>query len=464
MEPPASGNGDQPAREEEEEDDAAAGPSTEQVFEGEPVPTPSEMITARSVAVGVSLGVVLSIVAMKLSLTSVYLPFLTIPAGLMSFFLSRWWVRLLHGCGVAQLPFTRQENAVIQTFVVSCTNIAYTDRPRLLGFLFLTSFPGMFAVMPFRNSLIIRHHLTFPTGTATAHLINSIHTPQGAKQASHGVVALAVVPDFGITAARLGFSFDFSVTDIGIGLLSPYKITISMLAGSLVSWGIMLPYIKTKEGCWYPRGVGGINTYRWFIGIAMVLADGLCQLLFILLRRLRAMHRRRHPRLAAQPSMDVGADGRRPARSFDDRRRAQVFLRDRVYDPAAVAGYIALAAVSIVAVPFLYPQLRPTHVAVAYLAAPLFAFCNAYGTRMNVDLGPTHGKIAVLAFGWWVGLQNGGVVAGLAGSVIILSAVITASDLMQVFRTGQNDRRPCPVPCRAVQVVIFHSVLSKIPN
>ena len=87
---------------EEEEADAAASPSTEQVFEGEPVPTLPEMITARSVAVGVVLGVVLSIVAMKLSLTAVYLPFLAIPAGLMSFFLSRWWVRLLYGCGVAQ--------------------------------------------------------------------------------------------------------------------------------------------------------------------------------------------------------------------------------------------------------------------------------------------------------------------------------------------------------------------------
>ena len=86
----------------EEEADAAAGPSTELVFEGEPVPTLPEMITARSVAVGVVLGVVLSIVAMKLSLTAVYLPFLAIPAGLMSFFLSRWGVRLLYGCGVAQ--------------------------------------------------------------------------------------------------------------------------------------------------------------------------------------------------------------------------------------------------------------------------------------------------------------------------------------------------------------------------
>lgn len=58
---------------------------------------------------------------------------------------------------------------------------------RLVAFLFLTSFVGMFAIMPFRNSLIVRHHLTFPTGTATAHLINSMHTPNGARQARYRV-------------------------------------------------------------------------------------------------------------------------------------------------------------------------------------------------------------------------------------------------------------------------------------
>nr|TKW06488.1 hypothetical protein SEVIR_7G243900v2 [Setaria viridis] len=66
-------------------------------------------------------------------------------------------------------------------------NIEEPQIARLLGFLFLTNFVGIFAIMPFRNSLIIRHHLTFPTGTATAHLINRIHTPQGAKQASKQV-------------------------------------------------------------------------------------------------------------------------------------------------------------------------------------------------------------------------------------------------------------------------------------
>ncbi|CAL5030127.1 unnamed protein product [Urochloa decumbens] len=476
-------------------DDYQQAPSTERVFEGEPVPAPWEMITARSVAVSAVLGASLSVVSMKLSLTSGYMPFLAIPAGLLSVFLSRTWVRLLHGCcGVAQLrPFTRQENALIQTFVAACSNVAYTggfgsyilamsrssaedggagpgsggggnfEEPhvgRLIAFAFLTSFAGMFAVMPFRNTLIIRHQLTFPTGTATAHLINSMHTPHGAKQASKqvsvmfktlgGTVAWSLwqwlfegsedcgfrsFPIFGLTAGRLGFFFDCSMTNVGVGLFSPYRITISMLAGSLMAYGVLLPYVKTKEGIWYPRGNHG--AYGMFIGISMVLADGLFHLLCILLRTLRAVRRRRHSQLAAQPFMCLGVDDRPPARSFDDRRRAQVFLRDRVFDPAAVAGYAALSAASVALVPRLYPQLRPGHVAAAYLAAPLLAFGNAYGTGVtDVSVAPTYGRIAVVAFGSWVGLERGGLVAGLAACVVVASAVSTASDLMQAFRTG----------------------------
>ncbi|XP_062186037.1 probable metal-nicotianamine transporter YSL17 [Phragmites australis] len=489
MEPPAYD--DQEVREEE------AGPSMERVFEGEPVPSRSETITARSAAVSVVLGTTLSVVGVKLSLTSGFLPSLTIPAGLLGFFLSRAWVRLFDGCEAAQLPFTRQENTVIMTFVVACSSIAYSggfgshilamsrnaaeggagsggrnvEEPnvgRLVAFLFLTSFAGLFAIMPFRNSLIIRHHLTFPSGMATAHLINTIHTPQGAKQASKQVSVLfktfggtiawslfqwffaagadcgfQAFPTFGLAAYRRGFYFDFSMTNIGVGMLSPYKITISVLVGSLVSWGIMWPYIETKEGSWYPRdldddSLSGINAYRVFIGISMVLADGLFHLLCILLRTVCVMHRRRHTqRQAAQPFLCVGVDDRPAPRSFDDRRRAQVFLRDRVFDPAAVAGYVALSVVSIVVIPQLYPQLRHHHVAFAYVVAPVFAFCNAYGTGItDMNVATTYGKIAMLVFGSWVGLENGGVVAGLVACGVVVSAIATATDLMQDFRTG----------------------------
>jgi len=212
------------------------------------------------------------------------------------------------------------------------------------------------------------------------------------------------------------------MTNIGVGLLSPCTITISMLVGSVISYGILLPYIEFMQG---------------IIGISMVLADGAFHLLCILLRTLRAMRKRRHSQLATLPFMCLGVDDRPPARSFDDRRRAPVFLRDRVYDPAAAVGYVTLSVVSIAVVPYLYPQLRPAHVAIAYLVVPLFTFCNAYGVGVtDVSVASTYGRIALFLLGSWVGLENGGVVAGLAVGIIVMSAASTASDLMQVFRTG----------------------------
>jgi uncharacterized oligopeptide transporter (OPT) family protein len=64
-------------------------------------------------------------------------------------------------------------------------NVEEPSFARMITFLFLISFAGMFIIMPFRKVMIIRHRLTFPSGTATAHLINSFHTPQGVKQARY---------------------------------------------------------------------------------------------------------------------------------------------------------------------------------------------------------------------------------------------------------------------------------------
>jgi len=175
------------------------------------------------------------------------------------------------------------------------------------------------------------------------------------------------------------------MTNIGVGLLSPCTITISMLVGSVISYGILLPYIEFMQG---------------IIGISMVLADGAFHLLCILLRTLRAMRKRRHSQLATLPFMCLGVDDRPPARSFDDRRWAPVFLCDRVYDPAAAVGYVTLSVVSIAVVPYLYPQLRPAHVAIAYLVVPLFTFCNAYGVGVtDVSVASTYGRIALFLLG-----------------------------------------------------------------
>lgn len=79
----------------------------------------------------------------------------------------------------------------------------------IIGFLFVVSFLGLFSVVPLRKVwlqllfpscwrdvafanfyvclqiMVIDFKLTYPSGTATAHLINSFHTPQGAKLAKY---------------------------------------------------------------------------------------------------------------------------------------------------------------------------------------------------------------------------------------------------------------------------------------
>lgn len=53
----------------------------------------------------------------------------------------------------------------------------------MMGFLFAVSFLGLFSIMPLRKVMIMKYKLTYPSGTATAYLINSFHTPKGAKLA-----------------------------------------------------------------------------------------------------------------------------------------------------------------------------------------------------------------------------------------------------------------------------------------
>ncbi|KAL5221606.1 hypothetical protein ABZP36_026319 [Zizania latifolia] len=161
--------------------------------------------------------------------------------------------------------------------------------------------------------------------------------------------------------------------------------------------------------------------YRVFVGMSMILADGLFTFLCVLERTAYAMRKRRscsRTSAVAPPFQCLSA--RSPGAGW-----------------VAVASYVALAAVSPAAVPRLYPQLRYYHVAAAYVVVPVFTFCNAYGAGVTgMNLSATYGKIAMLVFSSWVGLDGGGVLAGLAACGIIGSAVSGKSDFMQDLKTG----------------------------
>ncbi|XP_058097913.1 probable metal-nicotianamine transporter YSL7 [Magnolia sinica] len=471
--------------------------SIEQIFESQSIPSWREQLTLRAFVVSLVLGFFFSFIVMKLNLTTGIIPSLNVAAGLLGFFFLKTWTKLLQKSGLLKQPFTRQENTVIQTCVVATSGIAFSGgfgsyifgmsetiasqsgdgnkpvnikNPSLgwmIGFLFVVSFLGLFSVLPLRKIMIIDHKLIYPSGTATAHLINSFHTPHGAKLVKKQVSALfkcfvssflwaffqwfytagddcgfAAFPTFGLQAYQRKFFFDFSATYVGVGMICPYIVNLSLLAGAILSWGIMWPIIEGKKGDWYseklsPSSLHGLQGYKVFIAIAMILGDGLFHFAVVLFK---TIHELCIKRAREEPSSIIpvaGSSNSAPSLSYDDHRRTEIFLKDQIPITFTSAGYVILAIVSIVTVPHIFPQLKWYHILVTYLIAPVLAFCNSYGCGLtDWSLASSYGKIAIFIFGAWVGLDNGGVLAGLASCGVMMSIVSTASDLMQDFKTG----------------------------
>ncbi|KAL5977028.1 putative metal-nicotianamine transporter ysl12 [Asimina triloba] len=261
--------------------------------------------------------------------------------------------------------------------------------------------------------MIVDYKQIYPSGTATAHLINSFHTPQGAKLAKKQVKALGrfftfsflwgffqwfytaadecgfrQFPSFGLEAHKNMFYFVFTSTYVGVGMICPYIVNISLLVGSILSWGIMWPLIATRKGDCYlasesSSSLHGLQGYRVFIAIAMILGDGLYNFFMVMSKSVSAFIQQ----LRKGDSILIPvADSPPPATvsvSYDDQRRAELFLKDQIPLWLAVGGYIAVAAVSIGTLPQIFPQLKWYYVFVSYIFAPVLAFCNAYGAGLT---------------------------------------------------------------------------------
>ncbi|KAG8052476.1 hypothetical protein GUJ93_ZPchr0001g30740 [Zizania palustris] len=122
--PGAGAAGDLPSPEQEQEP-----LSVEAAFEGQPLPPWWQQVTARSVVVSAVLGVVFSFTSMRIGLTAGIVPSFNMSASLTSFFVINSWTRLMAHFGVASQPFTRQENVVVQTCIISCSALSIYGTP-----------------------------------------------------------------------------------------------------------------------------------------------------------------------------------------------------------------------------------------------------------------------------------------------------------------------------------------------
>ncbi|XP_074581563.1 putative metal-nicotianamine transporter YSL12 [Curcuma longa] len=481
-----------------EEEEGAPALSVERVFDGVRVPAWREQVTVRALVVSLGLSVMLSVIVMKLNLTTGIVPSLNVASGLLGFFFVKVWTKALERAGVLRVPFTRQENTVIQTCVVAAYGLAGSggygsyllgmsstiadqateaNNPQnikdpklgwMIAFMFVVSFVGLFSLVPLRKIMIIDYKLIYPSGTATAFLINGFHTPQGENLAKKQVRTLGkffsfsflwgffqwfyksgddcgfeAFPTFGLKAYENRFNFDFSAMYVGVGMICPHIVNISVLIGAILSWGIMWPLINNQKGNWFsadlsPNSLHGLQGYRIFIAVSMILGDGLYNFLKVLTKTVQVfVSDSQKIRLSTLPVSDEVHMAKQPIVSYDDGRRAEVFLKDQIPKWVAIVGYSMVSLVSIITLPHIFPPLKWYFILVAYALAPVLAFCNAYGCGLtDWNMASTYGKLAIFIFGAWAGGHHGGVLAGLAACGVMLSIVSTASDLMQDFKTG----------------------------
>ncbi|KAI3735450.1 hypothetical protein L6452_14948 [Arctium lappa] len=448
-------------------------------------------ITLRGLVASLVIGVVYSIIVMKLNLTTGLVPNLNVSAALLAFVFLKTWTNLVHKAGFVTTPFTKQENTIIQTCAVACYSIAvgggfgsyllglnkktYEEagvdvdgnspgsykEPGIgwmVGFLFATSFVGLLALVPLRKIMIIDYKLRYPSGTATAVLINGFHTPKGDKMAKKQVVGFmkffsasfmwacfqwffsgsgtcgfTFFPTFGMKAFNNSFYFDFSMTYIGAGMICSHLVNLSLLAGAVLSHGVMWPLIGNRKGAWFPASLPessmkSLNGYKVFISIALILGDGLYNFLKIAIFTARTIYLTSRKKPRTNPD-----DTNQP---LDDSEQNEVFLRESIPFSLAATGYLILSILSVIAIPVMFPELKWYFVLVAYIIAPSLGFCNAYGAGLtDMNMSYNYGKVALFVLSAMSGKHNG-VVAGLVGCGLIKSIASISSDLMHDFKTG----------------------------
>lgn len=218
-------------------------------------------------------------------------------------------------------------------------------------------FFGVVFAVPLRREMIIREKLKFPSGTATALLIKVLHgekepkaaiTPteehrndganesrgllqeerveaQGAEHdeddsgdwkarirllviafagsalytvASYFVPQIHDIPVFGLPlATKWLWSLNPSPAYVGQGIIMGPATTLHMLIGAIVGWGVLSPLAKHKG--WAPGSVSdwtnGSKGWIVWISLAIMLADSLVSLGWLVIRPLIALARAYYP-------------------------------------------------------------------------------------------------------------------------------------------------------------------------
>ncbi|KAF8037032.1 hypothetical protein BT93_B0068 [Corymbia citriodora subsp. variegata] len=454
--------------------------SVEFLFKDKEIPPWQSQLTLRALVMDLMFGMI---------------PPVNLYAGFFGFLFMTAWTKLLSAAGLMGKPFTRQENVVIQVCVNAILTISFRGgfAGHLLAmsdivakqmpgpvdpndiknpsfgwmtlFLSLSSSAGLFTLLPLRKLMIIDKKSTFPTGSASANFINSFHAPRHGKWNGRTQIrklrsfftisflwsifqwlysggescGFHYFPTFGLRAFQKSFFFDFSLAYIGTGMMCPFAIIYSQLLGALLSSGILWPYIQTKSGDWYPtkiapRTLAGLAAYKVFIGLSIIIGDGVYNLIKIIVIGL--FKHKSSDNLSALPVAANPFHGKTPV-SYDEEVRNKTFLEDQIPKRVAMGGYVTIAIISVAVFPLIFPSLKWYHVLTLYLISPLLGFCITYVVALtDMSVSSVLGRTAIFFFSSWAGKSSGSILVGLTACGLLMHIVDAACSMMESFKVG----------------------------
>lgn len=268
-------------------------------------------LTLRAIIVGMLIGA-------AMSLSNLYVFFKTgwsMGVTLTACILAYSTFQLLHGLRLTKKPLGPLENNALTTvasgagYMTGGGNMAAfgallmvtTVRPdslSMIAWFALIAALGVFAAIPIKRQLINQEGLAFPTGTATAETIESIHSASAGAGASKsrwlaisGVLAAILtwfrdawhwIPSsiplpFSLAGRALSdwtLSLKAEVVLIGGGALMSFKTGWSLLLGGLLTYGVLGPAL-VERGIVTTVTYKGIVAWTLWPGAAILVASGL---------------------------------------------------------------------------------------------------------------------------------------------------------------------------------------------
>lgn len=413
-------------------------------------------LTLRAALVGMLLGVVMCLSNLYVFLKTGWSMGVTITAGILAFAL----FRAAQGIGVVRNPLGALENNALTTvssgagYMTGGGNMAAfgallmitpmrPDTISMVAWFAVIAALGVFVAIPIKRQLINREGLSFPTGTATAETLKTIHgdaSGDGAVKArALGFAALfaGVLTWFraakatwmpfnlpgsiplpleiaGRKAAEWSLELKTEVVLVGAGALMSFRTAWSLLLGSLLTYGVLAPRMLADGVI---SDVGYKEIVRWSVwpGAALLVASGLTSF---------ALDWRSVARTFAGMGKMFGGKRGQPADPMDD-----------VECPAwwFPAGFVVLAPIVIVLMGALF-QIPWAACLVAIPLAIVMGFIAARVTG-ETDITPTKalGPVTQLVY---AGLAPGNVPGNIMSANVTGGIGLHAADLLTTLKTG----------------------------